>query len=99
MCVCVWHLQNSNCVSLVGQLGFEVLNPILNLFLLFRRGGVWGGGWGEQQPYVTVPSSEELNMDEKHRGVPASPRVYTPASDRKWSSGHQNCTGDEDLRE
>lgn len=37
--VCVWHIQHSNCVSLVGQWGIEVLNPILNLYLSYRGGG------------------------------------------------------------
>ena len=37
--VCVWHIQHSNCVSLVGQWGIEVLNPILNLYPSYRGGG------------------------------------------------------------
>lgn len=67
----MWHIQHSNCVSLAGQWGIEVLNPILNLYLSYRG----GGDVVKYQPYAMVSNSEGLNMDEQQLGVLASPLV------------------------
>lgn len=103
LCVCVWHIQHSNCVSLVGQRGIGVLNPILNLYLSYR-----GGGVAARAP--TICHGPQFRGIEYGWETSRGPGVATGSrfrecvrvfahlfSDRKWNCRHQHCKTEKDL--
>lgn len=71
--VCVWHIQHSNCVSLVGQRGIGVLNPILNLYLSYRGGE--GGCSASTNHMSRSPIQRDWIWMRNKSGVLASPLV------------------------